>query len=38
MLRTLSASERIQRVDPKTGIQATQLTSYPTPSVALPYG
>ncbi len=37
MLRTPLASERIQRVDPHTGIKVIQLTSYPTPSVALPY-
>ncbi len=32
MLRTPLASERIQRVDPTTGIKVIQLTSYPTPS------
>jgi oligogalacturonide lyase len=37
MLRTPFASERIQRIDPKTGIKVIQITSYPTPSVALPY-
>ena len=29
--------ERIQRIDPRTGIKVIQLTSYPTPSVPLDY-
>ena len=37
MLRTPLACERIQWTDPATGIKVVQLTSYPTPSVALPY-
>ncbi len=37
MLRTPFASERIQRVDPTTGIKVIQLTSYPSPSVHFPY-
>ncbi|HRU24893.1 MAG TPA: hypothetical protein P5569_13170 [Candidatus Latescibacteria bacterium] len=37
MLRTPHASERVQMLDPKTGIRITQLTSYPTPSVHLLY-
>ncbi|HPU84293.1 MAG TPA: hypothetical protein PLE60_03015 [Candidatus Latescibacteria bacterium] len=30
-------SERVQMIDPKTGIQVIQLTSYPTPSIPLNY-
>jgi len=37
MLRTPFASERIQRVDPRTGVQVIQLTSYPTPSAHFLY-
>ena len=37
MLQTPLASERIQRIDPATGIKVIQLTSYPTPSMSLPY-
>ncbi len=37
MLRTPFASERIQRVDPLTGIKVIQITSYPTPSLPLEY-
>lgn len=37
MLRTPFASERIQRIDPQTGIKVIQLTSYPTPSAHLLY-
>ena len=37
MLRTPLASERIQRVDPRTGIKVIQLTSYPTPSAHFLY-
>jgi oligogalacturonide lyase len=37
MLRTPLASERIQRIDPHTGIKVIQLTSYPTPAAHLPY-
>lgn len=37
MLRSSFASERIQRIDPSTGIKVIQVTSYPTPSMHLPY-
>jgi len=37
MLRRPFASERIQRVDPHTGVKVIQLTSYPTPSAHLLY-
>ena len=37
MFRTPLASERIQRIDPTTGIKVIQLTSYPTPSRHLYY-
>jgi len=37
MLRLPFASERIQRVDPKTGIKVIQLTSYPAPAAHLLY-
>ncbi|HRU24700.1 MAG TPA: hypothetical protein P5569_12200, partial [Candidatus Latescibacteria bacterium] len=37
MLRRPYASERIQRIDPKTGIRVVQLTAYPLPSVHLNY-
>ena len=37
MLRKPFASERIQRIDPTTGVKVIQMTSYPTPSVALLY-
>lgn len=37
MLRTPFASERIQRVDPKTGIKVIQLTAYPLPSAHFLY-
>lgn len=37
MLRTPFASERIQRVDPRTGIKVIQLTSYPCPSAHFLY-
>ncbi len=37
MLRRPYASERIQRVDPETGIKVVQLTSYPLPAVHLNY-
>ncbi len=37
MLRTPLASERIQRVDPKTGVKVIQLTSYPLPSAPFLY-
>ncbi len=37
MLRTPHHSERIQMIDPATGIRVTQITSYPTPSRALFY-
>jgi oligogalacturonide lyase len=37
MLRTPFASERIQRVDPRTGIKVIQLTAYPLPSAHFLY-
>ena len=37
MLRRPFASERIQRIDPKTGIKVIQLTSYPLPAAHLLY-
>jgi len=37
MLRTPFASERIQRVDPHTGVRVIQLTAYPTPSAHMLY-
>jgi len=37
MRRTPLASERIQMIDPTTGIKVIQLTSYPSPSVQLGY-
>jgi len=37
MLRTPLASERIQRIDPRTGIKVIQLTSYPSPSAHFLY-
>ncbi len=37
MLRKPLASERIQRIDPNTGIKVIQITSYPTPSLPLSY-
>ena len=37
MLRMPFASERIQRVDPKTGIKVIQLTSYPAPAAHFLY-
>ena len=37
MLRMPFASERIQRVDPKTGVKVIQLASYPTPSAHFLY-
>ena len=37
MLRTPFASERIQRVDPETGVRVIQLTSYPLPSAHFLY-
>ena len=37
MLRVPLASERIQRIDPETGIKVIQITSYPTQSVHLDY-
>jgi oligogalacturonide lyase len=37
MLRTPFASERIQRIDPKTGVRVVQLTGYPLPSAHLRY-
>lgn len=37
MLRTPFASERIQRVDPKTGVKVIQLTAYPAPSAHFLY-
>lgn len=37
MLRTPFASERIQLIDPDTGIRITQVTSYPSPSRHLYY-
>ncbi len=37
MLRTPFASERIQRIDPTTGIKVIQLTSYPSPAAHVPY-
>ena len=37
MMRTPLASERIQKVDSKTGIKVIQITSYPTPSTPFPY-
>ena len=37
MLRTPFASERIQRVDPRTGVRVIQLTTYPAPSAHFLY-
>jgi len=37
MLRTPFASERIQMIDPTTGIKVIQLTSYPVPAAHVPY-
>ena len=37
MLRAPFASERIQRVDPKTGVKVIQLTAYPAPSAHFLY-
>ena len=37
MLRTPFASERLQRIDPRTGIKVIQITSYPTPSAHFLY-
>ena len=37
MLRAPFASERIQRIDPRTGVKVIQLTSYPLPSAHLHY-
>ncbi len=37
MLRTPFASERIQMIDPKTGIKVIQLSSYPSPGGHFPY-
>lgn len=37
MLRTPFASERIQRVDPKTGVKVIQLAAYPAPSAHFLY-
>ena len=37
MLRSPGYSERIQRIDPRTGIRVIQITSYPTPSTTLRY-
>ena len=37
MLRTPYASERIQMIDPETGIKVIQLTSYPIPSTHFKY-
>lgn len=37
MLRAPFASERIERIDPHTGVKVVQITSYPTPSVHLLY-
>jgi hypothetical protein len=37
MLRAPFASERIQRVDPKTGVKVIQLTGYPVPSAHFLY-
>ncbi len=37
MLRSPFNSERIERIDPRTGIKVIQITSYPTPSIPLFY-
>lgn len=37
MLHSPLASERIQRIDPHTGIKVIQITSYPTPSEPMSY-
>lgn len=37
MLRRPFASERIQRVDPRTGVRVIQLTAYPTPAAHMLY-
>ena len=37
MIRTPYASERIQMIDPETGIKVIQLTSYPIPSTHFKY-
>jgi hypothetical protein len=37
LIRTPHYSERIQRVDPKTGVRVVQLTSYPLPAAHLFY-
>lgn len=37
MLRAPFASERVQMIDPRTGIKVIQLTSYPSPSAHVPY-